>query len=203
MCGSSVLNSGLSTGLISAGFHTGFDCCAMGTSLYAMVIARRKAKDSVFSYGVSARCFCCSASRSLVRVGVQYDRFEVLAGFTNSLFLIFVATFLVIESFHRLYKPPEVHRCATVPRDANCSHRLCAATTCSLRVWVCWLTSWASSSSTSTRACAPRPKLVSQWILWRYWSGGGERMRQWCSSRVVVLIVCAATAHQVMHRGDR
>jgi len=78
----------LSLGLISAAFHTGFDIAALLVVLAATIVARRPAKFP-FAYG--------------------YDRFEVLAGFTNSIFLIFVALFMIIESFHRWYMPPEIH----------------------------------------------------------------------------------------------
>ncbi len=35
--------------------------------------------------------------------GAQYGRFEVLAGFTNATFLLFVATFELFESVHDVY----------------------------------------------------------------------------------------------------
>ncbi len=74
--------------VVSASFHTLFDCFAMSTALIAMVLMKKN-PDKDFSYG--------------------YDRFSVLAAFTNALFLLFVALFLIIESTHKLFKPPEVH----------------------------------------------------------------------------------------------
>ena len=74
--------------VVAASFHTVFDCCAMATSLVALVLLRKSA-DRNYTYG--------------------YDRFSVLSAFTNALFLLFVALFLIIESTHRLSKPPETH----------------------------------------------------------------------------------------------
>jgi len=41
--------------------------------------------------------------------GYGYDRFEVLSAFSNSIFLFFVAVFLIMESLHRLYEPTDLH----------------------------------------------------------------------------------------------
>eukprot|EP00823_Brevimastigomonas_motovehiculus_P009094 TRINITY_DN8776_c0_g1_i1.p1 TRINITY_DN8776_c0_g1~~TRINITY_DN8776_c0_g1_i1.p1 ORF type:complete len:314 (-),score=41.95 TRINITY_DN8776_c0_g1_i1:150-1091(-) len=74
--------------LVAAGIHTGFDCLAFGASLVAMTIARRK-NSYPFSYG--------------------FDRFEVLAGFTNSILVVFACVCTIFESFHRFYTPMEIH----------------------------------------------------------------------------------------------
>jgi len=77
-----------SLGLISDAFHTIFDVFAMLTSLIAMILSRRTpTKD--FTYG--------------------YDRLEILSGFTNGAFLLFVSVFIFVESFERLLEPEELH----------------------------------------------------------------------------------------------
>lgn len=57
-------------GLISDAFHLCFGCCVLTVSLYAIAHSRR-GPDLLFSYG--------------------YGRMEVLAGFTNACFLLFMA----------------------------------------------------------------------------------------------------------------
>lgn len=76
-----------SLGLISDSFHMFFDCTGLLAGLAASVITKWKPNDK-FSYG--------------------YVRAEVLAGFVNSLFLLFISFFILSESFHRLIEPPEV-----------------------------------------------------------------------------------------------
>ena len=75
------------TGLISDSFHMFFDCTGLLAGLAASVITKWKANER-FSYG--------------------FVRAEVLAGFVNSLFLIFVAFFILSEGVERLIEPPEV-----------------------------------------------------------------------------------------------
>lgn len=76
-----------SLGLISDSFHMFFDCTGLLAGLAASVITKWKANDK-YSYG--------------------YVRAEVLAGFVNSLFLLFIAFFIMSESVERLIEPPEV-----------------------------------------------------------------------------------------------
>ncbi|XP_068155718.1 zinc transporter 7 [Drosophila tropicalis] len=76
-----------SLGLISDSFHMFFDCTGLLAGLAASVITKWKANDK-FSYG--------------------YVRAEVLAGFVNSLFLLFIAFFILSEGVERLIEPPEV-----------------------------------------------------------------------------------------------
>ncbi|XP_014094006.2 zinc transporter 7 [Bactrocera oleae] len=76
-----------SLGLISDSFHMFFDCTGLLAGLVASVITKWKANDK-FSYG--------------------YVRAEVLAGFVNSLFLLFIAFFILSEGVERLIEPPEV-----------------------------------------------------------------------------------------------
>lgn len=77
----------LFVGLISDSFHMFFDCTGLLAGLAASVITKWKANDK-FSYG--------------------YVRAEVLAGFVNSLFLLFIAFFILAEGVERAIEPPEV-----------------------------------------------------------------------------------------------
>lgn len=77
----------ITAGLISDSFHMFFDCTGLLAGLVASVITKWKANDK-FSYG--------------------YVRAEVLAGFVNSLFLLFIAFFILSEGVERLIEPPEV-----------------------------------------------------------------------------------------------
>jgi len=76
-----------SLGLISDSFHMFFDCTGLLAGLFATVITKWRANDK-FSYG--------------------YVRAEVLAGFVNGLFLLFIAFFILSEAVERLVEPPEV-----------------------------------------------------------------------------------------------
>lgn len=76
-----------SLGLISDSFHMFFDCTGLLAGLAATVITRWRANDK-FSYG--------------------YVRAEVLAGFVNGLFLLFIAFFIMSEAVERAIEPPEV-----------------------------------------------------------------------------------------------
>lgn len=77
----------LLSGLISDSFHMFFDCTGLLAGLAASVITKWKANDK-YSYG--------------------YVRAEVLAGFVNSLFLLFIAFFIMSEAVERAIEPPEV-----------------------------------------------------------------------------------------------
>lgn len=76
-----------SLGLISDSFHMFFDCTGLLAGLAASVITKWRANDK-YSFG--------------------YVRAEVLAGFVNGLFLLFIAFFIMSESVERLIEPPEV-----------------------------------------------------------------------------------------------
>nr|KAI8754156.1 zinc transporter 7-like [Biomphalaria glabrata] len=76
-----------SLGLISDSFHMFFDCTALLAGLVASVISRWRANES-YSYG--------------------YVRAEILAGFVNGLFLLFIAFFIFSEAVERAVEPPEV-----------------------------------------------------------------------------------------------
>jgi len=76
-----------SLGLISDSFHMFFDCTGLLAGLVATVITKWRANDK-YSYG--------------------YVRAEVLAGFINGLFLLFISFFIFSEAIERLVEPPEV-----------------------------------------------------------------------------------------------
>ncbi|GLV33325.1 Zinc transporter 86D [Carabus blaptoides fortunei] len=76
-----------SLGLISDSFHMFFDCTGLLAGLAASVITKWRANDK-YSYG--------------------YVRAEVLAGFVNGLFLLFISFFIMSEAVERLIEPPEV-----------------------------------------------------------------------------------------------
>lgn len=76
-----------SLGLISDSFHMFFDCTALLTGLIATVITRW-GKNERYSYG--------------------YVRAEIMAGFMNALFLMFVAFFIFSEAVERAFHPPHV-----------------------------------------------------------------------------------------------
>ncbi|XP_055377792.1 zinc transporter 7 [Condylostylus longicornis] len=76
-----------SLGLISDSFHMFFDCTGLLAGLAASVITKWKANER-YSYG--------------------YVRAEVIAGFVNSLFLLFISFFILSEAVERLIEPPEV-----------------------------------------------------------------------------------------------
>jgi len=60
----------------------------MVISLIALVLSRHE-PNAKFSYG--------------------YDRIEILSGFANGAFLLFVSFFLFVESVERILEPPELH----------------------------------------------------------------------------------------------
>lgn len=64
-----------------------FDCTGLLAGLAASVITKWRANDK-YSYG--------------------YVRAEVLAGFVNGLFLLFISFFIMSEAVERLIEPPEV-----------------------------------------------------------------------------------------------
>ena len=65
-----------------------FDSTALAIGLWASYVSKFKA-DEIFTYG--------------------YIRTEVLSGFVNAIFLVFVAVSVLMEAFERLVEPPEVH----------------------------------------------------------------------------------------------
>ena len=64
-----------------------FDCSALVGGLAASVITRWRV-NAKYSYG--------------------YERAEVMGGFVNGLFLMFVAFFIISEAIERLFAPPDV-----------------------------------------------------------------------------------------------
>lgn len=73
-----------------------FDCTGLLAGLAASVITKWKANER-FSYG--------------------YVRAEVIAGFVNSLFLLFISFFILSEAIERLVEPPEVRHRQWVDRS--------------------------------------------------------------------------------------
>ncbi|KAM5581534.1 putative zinc transporter protein [Rosa sericea] len=76
-----------SLGLISDACHMLFDCAALAIGLYASYISRLPANNQ-FNYGRA--------------------RFEVLAGYTNAVFLVLVGALIVLESLERILDPQEM-----------------------------------------------------------------------------------------------
>ncbi|XP_061721635.1 zinc transporter 7 [Cydia pomonella] len=76
-----------SLGLISDAFHMFFDCTGLVAGLAASVISKWRSNER-YSYG--------------------YARAEVVAGFVNGLFLLFIAFFIMSEAVERAIEPPEV-----------------------------------------------------------------------------------------------
>lgn len=88
------------SGLISDAFHMFFDCTGLVAGLAASLISKWRANER-YSYG--------------------YARAEVVAGFVNGLFLLFIAFFIMSEAVERAIEPPEVsffsfnlNRCAKI-----------------------------------------------------------------------------------------
>jgi cation diffusion facilitator family transporter len=77
-----------SLSLVSDAGHMLLDCMGLVIGLLAAYIARLK-PTGTFTYG--------------------FGRFEVLAGFINGVFLLFVAYFVAIEAIERVATPPTVH----------------------------------------------------------------------------------------------
>ena len=75
-------------GLISDAFHLSFGCCVLTVSLYAIAHSRSP-PDALFSYG--------------------YCRMEVIAGFTNACFLLFMAFSLLVEALHSVIEENPQH----------------------------------------------------------------------------------------------
>lgn len=76
-----------SLGLVSDACHMLFDCAALAIGLYASYISKLQA-NARFNYG--------------------YGRFEVISGYMNAVFLILVASLIVLESLERILDPPEI-----------------------------------------------------------------------------------------------
>jgi len=76
-----------SLGLISDSFHMFFDCTGLLAGLVGTIITKWRANER-YSYG--------------------YVRAEILAGFINGLFLLFISFFIFSEAIERLVEPPEV-----------------------------------------------------------------------------------------------
>ncbi|KQK02181.1 metal tolerance protein C2 [Brachypodium distachyon] len=76
-------------GLVSDAFHLTFGCGLLTFSLFAMAASRTK-PDSIYTYG--------------------YKRLEVLAAFTNALFLLFLSFSLAVEALHAFMQDESEHK---------------------------------------------------------------------------------------------
>ncbi|VVA97349.1 unnamed protein product [Arabis nemorensis] len=76
-------------GLVSDAFHLTFGCGLLTFSLFAMATSRKK-PDHAYSYG--------------------YKRLEVLAAFTNALFLMFMSFSLAVEALHAFIQDESEHK---------------------------------------------------------------------------------------------
>ena len=76
-----------SLGLISDACHMLFDCVALAIGLFAAVIAKWEANQG-FTFG--------------------YTRVQVLSGYVNGIFLIYIGLSIFREALHRLVDPPDI-----------------------------------------------------------------------------------------------
>lgn len=76
-------------GLVSDAFHLTFGCGILTFSLFAMAASRTK-PDHLYTYG--------------------YKRLEVLAAFTNALFLLFLSFSLAVEALHAFMQDESEHK---------------------------------------------------------------------------------------------
>ncbi|KAK6941926.1 Cation efflux protein [Dillenia turbinata] len=86
------LSIGLLTGrvgLVSDAFHLTFGCGLLAFSLFAMATSREK-PSKIYTYG--------------------YKRLEVLAAFTNTLFLLFMSFSLAVEALHAFIQEESEHK---------------------------------------------------------------------------------------------
>ena len=77
-----------SLGLLTDGAHMLLDCTAVMIGLYSSYLSEFKANNK-YNYG--------------------YLRSEVIGTFINSVFLFFIAIYIVFESVERFIEPKEVH----------------------------------------------------------------------------------------------
>ncbi|CAN6273824.1 unnamed protein product [Urochloa humidicola] len=76
-------------GLVSDAFHLTFGCGLLTFSLFAMAASRTK-PDNIYTYG--------------------YKRLEVLAAFTNAVFLLFLSFSLAVEALHAFMQDESEHK---------------------------------------------------------------------------------------------
>ena len=63
------------------------DCTALAIGLYASFVSKLK-PNQLYTYG--------------------YGRYEIISGYTNAVFLLFIGYFIFVESVERLFTPPEI-----------------------------------------------------------------------------------------------
>eukprot|EP00808_Paulinella_micropora_P032114 g66014.t1 len=76
-----------SLGLVSDAGHMLFDCAALAIGLYASYVAKLK-PNSVFTYG--------------------FGRYEILSGYINAVFLLFIGYFIFVEAVERVVEGAEI-----------------------------------------------------------------------------------------------
>jgi cation diffusion facilitator family transporter len=90
-----------SLGLISDAAHMLFDSMALVIGLFASVIANWE-PNQVYSYGFIPIFFS-------ILIFFRYGRVEVVSGFINGIFLIFIAFAVLLESMERFFHPQEIN----------------------------------------------------------------------------------------------
>lgn len=85
-----------SLGLVSDSFHMFFHCAALLVSLIGMIASAERGASVSFSYSYG------------------FDRHEVLASFSNALFLIFVGFFIIAGAVGRLFQPSLIEQSALI-----------------------------------------------------------------------------------------
>lgn len=88
-----------------------FDCTALLAGLVATVVSKWPPNDR-FSYGLVHACSTICNNGMVLLLLYSYVRAEVIAGFVNALFLLFIAFFIFAEAI-------EVSR--TVPLSSSTS----------------------------------------------------------------------------------
>ncbi|WVZ73020.1 hypothetical protein U9M48_021387 [Paspalum notatum var. saurae] len=100
-------------GLVSDAFHLTFGCGLLTFSLFAMAASRTK-PDDLYTYGFSSSSIhLCTDSHSLTVICLlyfRYKRLEVLAAFTNALFLLFLSFSLAVEALHAFMQDESEHK---------------------------------------------------------------------------------------------
>lgn len=78
-----------SLGLVCDGVHMFINCFGITISWIALQVSKTSTPTTQYTYG--------------------FGRMQVLAGFTNAIFLVFVALFLVFKAIDRLFQPVDIH----------------------------------------------------------------------------------------------
>ena len=68
----------------------------------------QKPPDLFHSYGFSIPNFPIIYLKKFFFFFLRFERYKVLSGYINGVFLIFIAFYIFIESLERLFEPPVV-----------------------------------------------------------------------------------------------